>query len=193
MTRKFCSPACHVIDPREVCVESVFVFVFVDRLVMSFSSRSYSKEARSSSSYYARSSSYHASSSNTGYLNSSSGYALTDIDRPLSTRLIERDYSLPSLAWDFDDPFFFDRYRWRFGDDLFRLNYGLRRAIPITYRTYSKSSSSIQIPVQYQPSISFNRRRHVSRRSDNDSSSSLLNRQDESSMSNRSRCSCFHG
>ena len=62
---------------------------------MSLSARSYSKESRSAS-HYSRSSSYHSGA------NSSSRYRTFIDDRPLSTRLIERDTSCPSLAWNWD-------------------------------------------------------------------------------------------
>ncbi|CAF4756722.1 unnamed protein product, partial [Rotaria magnacalcarata] len=67
---------------------------------MSLSTRSYSKESRSSS-HYSRSSSYHTNGSNNGNFSYRSG--VFNNDRPLSVRLIERDFSCPSLAcnWDF--------------------------------------------------------------------------------------------
>ncbi|CAF1102864.1 unnamed protein product [Adineta ricciae] len=150
---------------------------------MSFSTKSYSKESRSSS-HYSRSSSYHASTNN-GCSSSYASHSFTD-DRPLSTRLIERDCSCPSLAWqsDFDDPFFFDRLRWRFDNDLFNYNYGLGRPIPITYRRWNNYSTR-SIPIQRISSTS-NVRRY--RKSDNDDySSSFIKRHDESSMRRENR------
>jgi hypothetical protein len=120
------------------------------------SDRNYSKESRS---YYSRSSSYENRNSNSG-----SSYRR----RPLSSLLIERDFSSPSLALDrFDDPFFFeqrrrrflddfDRLRGRFDDDFFddefirnrSLDFG--RDIPINYRGSNTSSSITRnIPIQY--------------------------------------------
>jgi hypothetical protein len=148
---------------------------------MSLSTRSYSKEARSSS-HYSRSSSYH-----TGGNNSSSYYyrSSTFDDRPLSTRLIERDYSYPSLIWnsDFYDPFYFDRIRWRFDNDFFKSDFGLGRPIPIYYRSWNNSSTRI-IPIQYTPSTT-NRRHQLYKKTDNDDlSSSFSKYPDESSISN---------
>ena len=143
---------------------------------MSLSTRSYSKEARSSS-HYSRSSSYHSSANNS--YNYSSGYRSFADDRPLSTRLIERDYSCPSLAWnwDLDDPFFFDRSRWRFDNDFFKLNYGLGRCIPINYRGWN-SSSSRSIPIQCNTSPKTYRRQLYKKIDNND-----FKRHDENSMS----------
>jgi hypothetical protein len=137
---------------------------------MSLSTRSYSKESRSSS-HYSRSSSYH-------------NQTLND-DRPLSTRLIERDTSCPSLAWNWDwnDPFFFDRFRWRFDNDFFKWNHGLGRSIPIYYRSWNNSSSTRIIPIQYTPSSPSNRRHRSHKKPDDDLSSSFIKRQDENSMS----------
>jgi hypothetical protein len=149
---------------------------------MSFSTKSYSRESRGSS-YYSRSSSYHTSSNN-NYSSSFGNRSFTDL-RPLSTRLIERDSSCPSLAWNwnFDDPFFFDRYPWRFDSDFFKLNFGLGRYIPINYGGWNNSSSR-SIPIQYSPS-STNRRHQSYRKSDNndDLSSSFYKHPDENSMS----------
>jgi hypothetical protein len=142
--------------------------------------RGYSKESRS---YYSRSSSYENKSSNS---NSSSSYR----HRPLSSLLIERDFSSPSLAFDhFDDPFFFERrsrffddfdrrLRWRLNDNFFddeffgnnSLDFG--RNIPINYRTYNSSSITKNIPVQYSTASS-NRRENVN--NDNWGSSSFNN------------------
>lgn len=149
---------------------------------MSLSTRSYSKESR-----YSRSSSYHASANQS----SSSSYrhrTLGDV-RPLSTRLIERDSSCPSLAWNWnwDDPFLFDRFpRWRFDDDFWKWNFGLGRPIPIYHRSWNSSSTSRVVPIQYSPSsVSINRRKISYKKSQNsnDSSSSFVNRPDENSMS----------
>ena len=142
---------------------------------MSLSTRNYSKESRSSS-YYSRSSSYHASANNS--YNSSYGYRSCIEDKPLSTRLIERDYSWPSLAWDwrFDDPFYFDRLRWRFENDFFKLG----RVIPIC-RNWSTSSIKT-IPVQYSSSSNKIHRPVSYKRSDSDDLSSR-HRHDESSIS----------
>jgi hypothetical protein len=146
---------------------------------MPLSTRSYSKESRSSA-YYSRSSSYHSNANNS--YNSSYGFrGLTDFDRPLSTRLIERDFSSPSLAWNWDSPFFFDRLRWRFDDDFFKLHYGLGRCIPINYRGYITSSSSKCIPIQYRPSST--KCRHQLYKKNDDLSSSFAKRFDENSMS----------
>ena len=114
---------------------------------MSASTRSYSKE----SSHYSRSSSYHSRSNHRQFSD----------DRPLSSRLIERDW---------DDPFLFDRIRSRLDHDLFKWNYGLGRPIPIYYRSWNNSSSSKIIPIQYSPS-----------------SSSVNRRQDENSMSKKKK------
>jgi len=122
------------------------------------SRRSYSKESRS---YYSRSSSCENNHTNSSYRH-----------RPLSSLLIEQDFSSPSLAVDrFDDPFFFDRpprrflddfdrrLRSRFHDDFFddeffrnnSLDFG--RNIPINSREYSSSSSITRnIPIQYSTS-----------------------------------------
>jgi hypothetical protein len=155
---------------------------------MSLSTRNYSKESRSSS-HYSRSASYHTSGNN----NYSSSYRycnFTDDDRPLSTRLIERDHSWPSLSWDwhFDDPFFFDRIRWRLDDPLFKWNFGLARPIPIYYRSWNNSTSRI-IPVQYTPSSK--NRRHP-KKIDDDLSSSSSKRPDESSMSKKKKFILFN-
>lgn len=134
---------------------------------MSVATRSYSKE----SSHYSRSSSYHSRSNHR---------QLSD-DRPLSSRLIERDW---------DDPFFFDRIRSRLDHDFFKWNYGLTRPIPIYYRSWNNSSSSKIIPIQYSPSSSsVNRRQATWRKSNNneDFSASFVNRQDENSMSKKNR------
>jgi len=136
------------------------------------SRRSFSKEARS---YYSRSSSYENKSSN------SSSYR----HRPLSSLLIERDFSSPPLALDrFDDPFFFDRrsrflddfdrrLRWRFNDDFFdedffgNTSYDFGKNIPINYRGYNNSSSITRnIPVQYS-TASTNQRQQVYKKIDN--------------------------
>ncbi|CAF1072921.1 unnamed protein product [Rotaria sp. Silwood1] len=156
---------------------------------MSLSTRNYSKESRSSSQY-SRSSSYHTNSNNS--YNSSYGYRYYTNDRPLSTRLIERDLSCPSLAldWgDFDDPFFFDRIRWRFENDFLKLKSGLGRHIPISYQRWINSSSRI-IPIQYIPS-STNRRHQLYKKSDNNNSltSSFSKHHDENSMIRENRIS----
>jgi len=147
---------------------------------MSLSTRSYSKESRSSS-HYSRSSSYH-----TGGNNSSSYYYRSSTsDRPLSTRLIERDYSYPSLLWnsDFYDPFYFDRIRWRFDNDFFKPSFSFTHPIPIYYRSWNNSSGRI-IPIQYTPS-STNRRHQLYKKTDNDDlSSSFSKHPDENSISN---------
>lgn len=145
------------------------------------SRRNYSKESRS---YYSRSSSYENRNSN------SSSYR----HRPLSSLLIERDFSSPSLALDhFDDPYFFDRRSRRFLDDFdrrirsrfndddffddeefFRNNsLDFRRKIPTNSQTYQNSSSSItrNIPVQY----STNQREKVYKKLDNWSTSNSSN------------------
>ena len=145
---------------------------------MSSSTRSYSKE----STHYSRSSSYHASSNKT-----SSNYRQLTDDRPLSSRLIERDSSFPSLSWYWNDPFLFDRIRCRWNNDFFKWNYALARPnLPIYYRSWNNSSSSKIIPIQYSPSCSSINRRQISARNDeSSSSSSLCNRHDENSMSKR--------
>jgi hypothetical protein len=139
---------------------------------MSLSTRSYSKESRSSS-HYSRSASYHHH------------HQTSNDDRPLSTRLIERDFSCPSLAWNWDwnDPFFFDRFRWRFDNDFFKWNYGLGRSIPIYYRSWNNSSSTRVIPIQYTPSSPTNRRHRLQKKSEDDLSSSFIKHPDENSMS----------
>lgn len=148
---------------------------------MSLSTRSYSKESRSAS-YYSRSSSYHASGSNS--YNSSYNYGTFNDARPLSTRLIERDFSYPSLSWDWDfnDPFFFDRIRWRFDDEFFKWKFGLGRNIPITY---SKCNSGILriLPIQYIPSLK-NRRHQLCKRSNtlDDLALTYSKHHDENSM-----------
>lgn len=113
---------------------------------MALTTRSYSREARASS-YYSRSASYQTRRYN-------------HFERPLSERLIERDSSWSSLNWDpdWDDPFFFDRMRWRLDDDFFKLHYGLGRTIPITYRGCERSASSRSLPVRYITAI--NQRPH---------------------------------
>ena len=137
---------------------------------MSLSSRNYSKE---SSSYYSRSASYHSSSNNNSNVLARSR-TLTDY-RPLSTRLIERDISPPALTWDwdFDDPFQFDRLRWRFGNDFWKFRWGFGRAIPITHRSWNISARVI--PIQYSPSLK--------RSNTNESSTNYIQHHDESSMS----------
>ncbi|CAF2503191.1 unnamed protein product [Rotaria sp. Silwood2] len=71
------------------------------------SRRSLSKESRS---HYARSSSYNNDRSSSSYRH-----------RPLSSRLIERDFSAPSLAFDrIDDPYFFERRSRKLRDDFGR-------------------------------------------------------------------------
>jgi hypothetical protein len=142
---------------------------------MSLSARSYSKESRSSS-FYSRSSSYHASSSSN--VNQLSSSLLTDIERPLSQRLIERD-----LSWsDWEDPFYFPRLRYRWDDPFWRYYFGLGRSIPVTYRTYERSSSARTIPVQYQAKLTHRPRRPTNR---NDESSFI--KLDESSISKFNR------
>ena len=140
----------------------------IDNLIdMSFSTRSYSKESRS----YSRSASYHNS------YNSSYNHQTLNDDRPLSTRLIERDSSWPSLGWNWDlnDPF-----RWRLDSDFFKWHYGLGRSIPIYHRSWNNSSSTRVIPIQYSPSSpSLNRRQRSNKTSDDESSI----RRDESSIS----------
>ena len=137
---------------------------------MSSLKRSYSKESRS---YYSRS----ASADN----NSIGHRRLTTFDRPLSSRLMDRDFLRPSLPLSFGDPlgfgfrsrrFFddFDRpFRWRFlddgffDDDFLPLDFGMRsfdigRPLPLQHRSFESSSSvSRNIPVQYTPSSTGNR------------------------------------
>ncbi|CAF1401579.1 unnamed protein product [Adineta steineri] len=151
---------------------------------MSLSTRSYSKESRSSS-HYSRSSSYHASSNN-GYNSSCAHRSFID-DRPLSTRLIERDSSCPSLAWncDLDDPFFFDRCRWRcFDNDFLKLNFGLGRQIPINYRRCNNLSFK-SIPIQYAPTT--NRRHYQIYNTSDDLSSSFSKRHNENAIMRENR------
>ena len=145
---------------------------------MSLSARSYSKESRSSS-FYSRSASYQTSN-NQQQLCSSSSRLFTDIDRPLSQRLIERD-----LSWtDWDEPFVFPRLRYRWDEPFWRYYFGLGRTVPVIYRTYERSASARTIPVQYQAKLTHRpRRANLSK----DSSSSSFIRQDESSMSKFSR------
>jgi len=156
---------------------------------MSLSTRNYSKESRSSS-YYSRSASYHRSASTNNNYNSSYRYQAFNDDRPLSTRLIERDYSCPSLAWDwkFDDPFYFDRFRWRLDDPFYfdRLRwrfendfFKLGRVIPINHEWHTTSIKTI--PVQY--SSSSNRPHRQSYKRSN--SDNQLPRHDESLMSKK--------
>lgn len=139
---------------------------------MSLSTRSYSKESRSSS-YYSRSASYHSSTATANNNNNSSllsrSYTLTD-NRPLSTRLIERE-PIWTWNWDFDDPFWFDRVRWR-------LNWPL----PVCYRTWDSSTSTTSriIPVQYTPST--NRRAISYKKTNTNESTSNIIKHDESSM-----------
>ncbi|CAM4783635.1 unnamed protein product [Rotaria magnacalcarata] len=140
------------------------------------STRNYSKESRS---YYSRSSSFSNDHSNSSYRR-----------RPLSSLLIERDFSSPSLALDhFDDPHFFERRSrrflddfdrplcWRFNDDwfdepLFKSNITnnsihVERCIPINYRKNNSSTSTTRnIPVQYLPS-SANRHEKLYKKIDN--------------------------
>ena len=137
------------------------------------SRRSYSKESRS---YYSRSSSCE---------NNSRAQSSSFRRRPLSSLLIERDFSSPSLAIDrFDDPFFFDRpsrkffddfdrpLRRRFNDDLFDDEFFLSsdiggRNIPINNREYSSSTTVTRnIPVQYSSSSS-NQREKVYKKIEN--------------------------
>ncbi|CAF0956363.1 unnamed protein product [Rotaria sordida] len=155
---------------------------------MSLSTRSYSKESRSSSNY-SRSSSYHTSGNNS--YNSLYRYRNFIDDRPLSTRLIERDFSCPSLAWnwDFDDPFFFDRIRWRFENDFLKLKSGLGRNMPIIYQTWNNSSSRM-IPIQYIPS-STNRHHQLYKKTDNNDylTSNFSKHHDENSMQRENRIS----
>jgi hypothetical protein len=146
---------------------------------MSFSTRSYSKESRSSS-HYSRSASYHS-----GYNSSYHHQKLSD-DRPLSTRLIERDSSWPTLTWNLDinDPFYFDRLRWRFDNNFLNWNYGLGRSIPIYHRSWNNSSSTRVIPIQYSPSSPrINRRHRSNKSSDDELSSSSIKHHDENSIS----------
>ncbi|CAF1952858.1 unnamed protein product [Rotaria magnacalcarata] len=155
---------------------------------MSLSTRSYSKESRSSS-HYSRSSSYHTSGSNNCNFSYRSG--VFNNDRPLSVRLIERDFSCPSLAcnWDFDDPFFFDRIRWRFDNNILKLNFGLGRNIPISYSSWTSGPTRI-IPIQYISS-SKNHRHHLYKKLDNndDFGLSFSKRHDENSMIRENRLS----
>lgn len=126
------------------------------------SRRNYTKESRS---YYSRSSSFSNDHSCSSFRR-----------RPLSSLLVERDYSSPCLAIDhFDEPCcfrhrprrFFDdcdrRLRWRLDDDFFNddffksdlrdSEFDFERKIPIHYRTYDSSTSITRnIPVQYRPS-----------------------------------------
>lgn len=158
---------------------------------MSLSTRSYSKESRSSS-YYSRSASYHSNAStNQNQLTNSLSRSRTLTDsRPLSTRLIERDSPL-SWHWDFDDPFYFDRLRWRLDNGIWRWNWWpLEWSVPLTYRTWESSSTRTRtIPVQYSSSsTSINRRPKAIT---NSSSSSSI-RHDESSMSNISKFFLFY-
>ena len=149
---------------------------------MSLSTRGYSKES-CSSSYYSRSSSYHRNGNNS-YSSSYRHHTIND-DRPLSTRLIERDFSYPSLVWDwyFDDPFFFDRMHWRFDNDFFKYKFGLGRNIPIRYRGWNELSSRT-IPIKYISSPKKRRDRLYNEAdNNNNSTSSLSKRYDESSMS----------
>lgn len=143
---------------------------------MSLSTRNYSKESRSSS-YYSRSSSYHASANTNNSYNSSFVSRAFGDDRPLSTRLIERDSSWPSLSWNWlsGDPFYFDRLRWQFDSDFFKL-----RPLPIYYRSWNNSTGRI-IPIQYNPSAK-NRRSYLYRKVNDDSDSSFSKRHDENSM-----------
>jgi hypothetical protein len=116
---------------------------------MSLSTRTYSKQMRSSS-FYSRSSSHHASANH-------HCHALAHAERPLSRRLIERDFSAPSLIFDCFDPFDIDfRRRCQWDDDFFRFYFGLGRTIPVDYRQCVRPSRSI--PIEYRPSSSAVRR-----------------------------------
>ncbi|CAF0873734.1 unnamed protein product [Rotaria sp. Silwood1] len=100
------------------------------------SRRSLSRDSRSR---YARSSSYSNDRSSSSYRY-----------RPLRSRLIEREYSLPSLTFDsLDDPYFFERRsrkffddfdrrrRWRFNDDFarpFRWRFNDDFDLPVRWR-----------------------------------------------------------
>lgn len=145
---------------------------------MSLSTRNYSKESRSSS-YYSRSASYHASSNTNNSFNSTCRSRTFIDDRPLSTRLIERDCSWPSLVWNWDDPFYFDRLRWRFDNDFLNCNFGLGRRLPIYYRSWNNSTGRV-IPIQYTPSRT--RRAYLYKKIE-DPNSSFVKPHDESSMS----------
>lgn len=134
------------------------------------SARSYSKESRS---YYSRSASFS---------NDHSSYS-SSRRRPLSSLLMERDFSLPSSTWDhFDDPLFFEnrskrffddydrRLRWRCNDDFFDSSVfptrfennflDIERNIPISYRNNSSITVTRNIPVQSMSS-STNRRERI--------------------------------
>jgi hypothetical protein len=133
---------------------------------MSSFEKSFSKESRS---YYSRS----ASTSSNNQRSSRS-------ERPLSTRLVERDYSSPAIERQVDDRYSFDRRSKQLSDDFERRRQRFfsasfdelindddffpplnERRAPINYRERDyPSSTSRTIPVQYVPSSSYNREKN---------------------------------
>ncbi|CAF1522187.1 unnamed protein product [Adineta ricciae] len=148
--------------------------------------RDYSRDSRS---YYSRSSSY-------GNLNRlATSYSSSNLQRTASTTRIERSYVLPPpppppLIWEpLDDPFFFQRRASRLFDDFDRRvtwyvhdditdrevikqdTYSYERTVPVTvpvtYREYQSSLSTTRnIPVQYTPLTTVERREKIYRKID---------------------------
>ena len=137
---------------------------------MSAFEKSFSKESRS---YYSRSASSSSNNNNTNQRSSR-------IERPLSSRLVERDHSSPAIERRLDDRYSFDRRakelfddfdrrRQRFfsasfdeltNDDEFFPPFNERHA-PINHRERDFSSSTSRtIPVQYVPSSSYSREKN---------------------------------
>lgn len=147
--------------------------------------RDYSRDSRS---YYSRSSSY-------GNLNRlSTSYSSSNLQRTASTTRIERSYVLPPpppppLLWEpLDDPFFFRRasrvfddfdrrVTWYVHDDVTdrevikQDTYSYERTVPVTvpvtYREYQSTLSTTRnIPVQYTPLTTVERREKIYRKID---------------------------
>ncbi|UJR38425.1 hypothetical protein I4U23_031093 [Adineta vaga] len=143
--------------------------------------RDYSRDSRS---YYSRSSSY-------GNLNRlSTSYSSSNLQRTASSTRISRSYVAPPLIWEpLDDPFFFQRRTSRFIDDFDRHltwqihddvvdrevikqdTYSFERtvpvSVPVTYREYQSTLSTTRnIPVQYAPITTVERREKLYRKID---------------------------
>ena len=133
---------------------------------MSSLDKSYSKEFRS---YYSRSAS-----------SSANDQRSARNERPLSTRLVERDYSSPAFERPADDRYTFDRRAKEFSDDFERRrrrffsasfedlmnddeffpSFNEKKA-PLNYRDKPFSSSASRtIPVQYVPSSSYHQEKN---------------------------------
>jgi hypothetical protein len=118
--------------------------------------------------------------------------------RSLSTSVVEREISYPTLVWDpLDDPFLFPlplprlsydnfvrRLRWRLYDDIIEREVfkpapiEVERKLSVTFRDYDDSSSTTRnVPIQRSPSTVTVYREKIDK--NNDWSSNKIERQEE--------------